>query len=525
LGPLQAVGRARDQAVVLRRALQQERDWDATNTATSCGPPRARHARVRQTPERRLAKRLQPELIVDRTDGFWPVSVQTLFSMQDRRARLCRRVADGVCVRISGQADLPFNGGEGEWLDNPANGHHTDDQQRAFLDALGSSDPSRTARVYFLVTRGPGRAAPVSVQYWFFYTFNYLRVGTWLFGHAGGLHEGDFETVGMLLSARTHQPRYVWMARHKDEGRSFLWSEEAIKKAGEHLVAYAARGSHASYENCRRQRRIQAPRGLIDDRPQCDPDEALHLAPEATRLIDLSRVAWACWRGRFGAHPGAEVADRLPHESDDGPRGPLWQQRFGGVTYEPCRGVRYSKDRDGPSEEVLDDRTSSRLRARAGRLDPLVDSCGDWEHPATSGAFVVACDARRLRRYIDSGLENPGRGGLRIDVGDRRRPRTGPVDIPAVRRDPRIARFDTWLITATEPTVAQVYASCQAGDGILEARFPQVAFEANRTLRIDDRARTTWRLRDQDGTVLYEAQVHVVKRPEGERGLRCGTPS
>ena len=80
-------------------------------------------------------------------------SVRTLFSMEDRRARICRRVRDNVCIRLRTQGDLPWTGGEGEWLDYPADGLHAGDERDDTIDALGSTDPDRTAREYFLVTR------------------------------------------------------------------------------------------------------------------------------------------------------------------------------------------------------------------------------------------------------------------------------------------------------------------------------------------------------------------------------------
>ena len=181
------------------------------------------------------------------------MSVLTLLRTQDRRARVCRRVADHACIRLITQADFFFNGGDGEWLDYPANALHRDEERAIFDDALGSVDPSLSAREYFLVTRSRGPNAPYTVQFWFFYTYNYLEtVGA--LRHDAGLHEGDFETVSFLLSAHSHQPRYVWMARHKDEGRVFSIDEDQLKTIGSgasrRVVIYAAKGSHADYESC-----------------------------------------------------------------------------------------------------------------------------------------------------------------------------------------------------------------------------------------------------------------------------------
>jgi lysophospholipase L1-like esterase len=534
LGPLQPVGRAQDQAASLRSALVRERrPPGALDPGARCGPLAPPYQRLsspaspERARERSLAKSVQPELVVDRKDGFWPVSVLTLLRMQDRRARVCRRVANGTCVRMITQSDFSFNGGEGEWLDYPANPLSRHDERQLFVDALGSVDPSRTAREYFLVSRDENPNAPITVQFWFFYTYNYLQTGDFLKLPAG-LHEGDFETVGFLLSAHTHKPRYVWMARHEDEGRMFVWDEDQLKKSGSHIVAYAARGSHASYESCRRQSRaIKAPFGLIDDRPQCDLNQELHLAPESTHLIDLSRVPWACWRGRFGEHPGGRLVESVPHEADDGPLGPLWQQRFDGVRSEPCRGVRTSDDREvdanhSPGEEVLNDKVSARLRENAGRLDPAVDTCADWEHAPSAGAFLLACDQTELTSYVNSGLERPSSTGLRIDVaGAAARP--GEATIPAIRRDPREPTLDNWRITATADVNATIYAACQANTGYLAALFPSVPVQASQTLRVDGRDRRMWRLRDARGKEVAHAPAIAIKEPSKDRPRACGT--
>jgi hypothetical protein len=286
-------------------------------------------------------------------------------------------------------------------------------------DALGSVDPVRSAREYFLVAGDPGDDRPVTLQYWSFYSFNYQPLNR--FGGIGaGYHEGDFESVGVLLSADTHRPRYVWMARHADEGRMFTWDEAAITRHGTHPTVFVAKGSHASYESCYRQSRPLAPGGLIDDHPACDEDRQLRLAAESTPLTDLSRAPWVCWRGLFGHRPGDKAFERIPFLEADAPRSPLWQQHFGGKRWEPCPGVSAPDRRDKRGEEVLPERVSARLRTRAGRLDRLVDECRDWYTPPTADTYLVACDRTALRRFIRSGLEDAGKPGAHIDtVGAR----------------------------------------------------------------------------------------------------------
>jgi lysophospholipase L1-like esterase len=527
LGPQQDVGRAQAQAAALRRVLTLEHRIERPKNVGGCGPARPRQQQVEHTAERALAKRVQPELILDREDGFWPVSAMTVFTMQDRRAHLCRNVAPRRCVRVATPSDLPFNGGDGEYLNYPAAVAHVDDEKRLFLDAAGSVDPSISQREYFLVTRGKGQNAPYTVQFWFYYTYNYLKTGLFL---KAGLHEGDFETIAMLVSAKSHQPRYVWMARHATEGRMFLWDEDRLKKTADgHLIAYAAKGSHANYESCTRQGRpLDAPFGLIDDRPQCDPEHELHLAPEATHLVDLSRVPWGCWRGNFGETTQDDLLGRTPYIIDHGPRSPLWQQKYGGTTSEPCLGVRVSDTREVDTagqtgEEVLSDRVSARLRSGAATMDAAVDQCGDWEHAPATGVFVLACDQAQLTRYLRNGLEQPASGGLRIDVTGARGVQTGPVTVPAVRRDPGHTSADRWWIGAGHTTTAEIYASCQVASGMLETRFVGVNVSPRRSLRLDThRPDHNWDLVDEAGRSALARPVtpHLVdgKKDDGPDG-------
>jgi hypothetical protein len=224
---------------------------------------------------------------------------------------------------------------------------------------------------------------------------------------------------------------------------------------------------------------------------------------------------------QFGEHADHDLLSghllaKVPYETDRGPRGPLFQQTFGGVTSEPCRGVRDADNREAdaggaPGEEVLSDEVSAQLRAGAGRLDPAVDTCGDWEHAPTSGTFLLACNQTELQRYLSSGLEQPSSSGLRIDVvGPAARP--GVATIPAVRRNPRDPSLDAWRVTATSPTVAEIYAACQADNDVLEARFPGVPVAANAALRVDVRERASWRVRDARGAVVAQAAPVLGRR-------------
>ncbi|HEX2232699.1 MAG TPA: GDSL-type esterase/lipase family protein [Thermoleophilaceae bacterium] len=527
LGPLQPVARAQDQAVVLRDELLDARGKDDPGTRPPGCVAKAPRPEPDPSPHRELAEDFQPELIVDREDGFWPIPVRTLFAMQDRRARACRLIGgdrDEPCVRLTTQGELSWSGGEGEAIEYPAANNRDGEQRDLMVDALGSVDPVKTAREYFLVAGDLRENRPLTLQYWFFYSFNYQPINETLNAFTAGFHEGDFESVGVLLSARTRRPRYVWMARHNDEGRMFTWEEDALRKRGDHPVVFVARGSHASYETCDRQPRFHAPGGLIDDQPTCKASRQLHLSPQATAMTDLSRTAWACWHGLFG-HRSGKGYEQIPHLVNDAPRSPLWQQTFDDVVSEPCRGVEDPGDREGLGEEVVEenDEVPATLRKGAGRLERLVDECSDWEHAPNDGTYMVACDQDALRAYLESGLEVPGPAGLRIDDAAAIKPRTGAISLPAVRRDAAGTYLDGWRISASQPTRASVYASCRQDKRIVAARFPSVRIDPAWPLRLSDRAPGVWRLRREDGVTVAETKPMFVrgKKPKSGGRLFC----
>ncbi len=520
LGPLEPVARTETRAVEMREQLLDARgDRDLARRSPTCEPPRPA-PKVARSWQRRLAERYQPELVLDREDGFWPIPVKTIFSMQNSSGAICRQVAAGSdnCLRLTTQGQFPWAGGEGESLEYPASDTSVGEQHELMVEALGSADPDRTATEYFLVSGNPTEDRPITIQYWFFYSFNYQPLRGRIL--QGGYHEGDWESVGVLLSGKTHRPRYFWMARHEKEGRLLPWNDDALRVIDEHPQVFAARGSHADYESCADQVRYVAQYHLVDDHPTCDPKRQLHLLPEATPLTDLSRVAWGCWHGLFGHRSGGRTYEEIPYLVADAPRSPLWQQHFGGVSSEPCRGVRDPGGRDGVGEEVVEEKQGvpARLRGGAGRLDPLVDQCSDWEsHPPPVGTYMVACDQEALDAYLRSGLEDPGGTGVRIDSAKKGAPQVGEATLPATRRNREGVYLDSWWLSAAEPTAVSVYATCTQGGAVVGARFPRVEVTPGRPLHILDRgAEDKWRLRTADGTTVAKTTPFVFKLQDSE---------
>ena len=175
LGPLEPVDLVEPRALVLRDRLLDDRgDGNPRNRAPSCAPTpemKAAMAGDEQPPpsdwQHRLARRYQPELVVDRRDGFWPVPVSTVFSFRDRRAAVCRRVAGGGdgCLRLGTPGQFPWIGGEGESLEYPAADNDVDEQHDQMVEALGTADPEASAAEYYLVDREQDGEGPISIQY------------------------------------------------------------------------------------------------------------------------------------------------------------------------------------------------------------------------------------------------------------------------------------------------------------------------------------------------------------------------
>ena len=540
LGPLQPVARASQRAVRLRDTLLNESgDRDPLKRRPLC-ETQDREVQNRQplrtglsglTAEQRenaarkrleLAQEFQPELILDRRDGFWPVPVRTLFAMQDRRARACREVGSGDCVALTTQGAFPWSGGKGEAIDYPAE-NETDDQHDLMTDALGSVDPAKTARVYYLVAGTPGETA-VTLQYWYFYPFNYQDVAR-AFGSnlsTGGYHEGDFEASAVLLS-KSGKPRYVWMPRHDKEDRTLAWDDPSLEREGNHARLFVARGSHATYDNCSVQfRDDESPLpNFIDDYPTCDPEQQMQLSPTATPLTDLARVAWGCWAGIFGATKGTFGGSVIPHRFNNGPKSPLWQQdRVGNEKARPCVGVDDPGDRDGPGEEVVEETQSAArvIRAKAGKLDARVDECSDWEVPPGRGTYMMACNPAALVNYVKSGFDDPGDATLRIYRDDVVEPVPDERVVPAVRSDHAGAYLSAWRIGTDTPTSAIVYAACRQGKRVVAARFGFVGLSPDAPLTLWDRNPDRWELRRPDGSIAAEAEPYVARRPKAGGG-------
>jgi hypothetical protein len=210
-------------------------------------------------------------------------------------------------------------------------------------------DPFASAQIYFYyLARAPAHAyagAPhglVSLEYWFYYPLNYfplvripLQALSDPIGSTVGntdYHQGDLEHVAVLLDPHTMRPRYLWMARHANEGQAYRWHSGSVQWSGDHATVYAALGSHSSYAQCGIQRRSRT-YWFINDYVVCVPHETYGFTYSSTPLVDLAHTSWGCWRGHLGRSGAGLYRGSVgfaPYETD-GPVSPLLQQENFGI--------------------------------------------------------------------------------------------------------------------------------------------------------------------------------------------------
>jgi hypothetical protein len=152
----------------------------------------------------------------------------------------------------------------------------------------------------------------LNLEYWFFYQYNYLPTlfdrhvmnGAPLAGDLvdSDLHQGDWEHVDVLADPVTHAPRWLYLARHSNEGTFVPWGGLGNALVGTHPIIQAAFGGHPSYLGCsEHHRNTPVP---LSDWVVCGYARFAFRAT-TTSLVDLRAMPWACWQGHFGyAGPG-----------------------------------------------------------------------------------------------------------------------------------------------------------------------------------------------------------------------------
>jgi hypothetical protein len=371
------------------------------------------------TPElAELAKRFQPTLLVSGTDPFWPMSVDAVLEdLGAGQQPTCLHLEDkrGCAVEHPTPSQLqPQGSSAGDFLEYPASpalSQNPEGQLEAFMRGQlgrgtpapslrewltdpGVRDPWASAQIYFFYAgtaepqHWPARPARgqkiesglVGLQYWFFYPYNYYPtiVEQGLMNDAPlaadvantDLHQGDWEHVTVLVDPRTREARWLYMARHSNEGEYVPWNSPLLSFDEGHPIVQAAYGGHPTYEaGCGpRHRDANGLKGLVSDWLVCGPGR-LAFRASTTPLVDLASTPWACWKGHFGVAPqGAKpaganegsVALALEKYYDvAGPRSPLWQAENGHLLAEgankPESGFCLHDDPQAPEREAIRD--------------------------------------------------------------------------------------------------------------------------------------------------------------------------
>jgi hypothetical protein len=355
-----------------------------------------------------LAKRFQPTVLVSLTDPFWPVSVSALLQDIGRGSkgrRTCVRPNDKG-TKCSSEAETtlaalsPNTSTPEDFLEfptTPALTRNPTQQLEVFLRGQrgrespipsrrelfadpGTLDPWATAQLYFYYS-GPATPARwpapdskienglVALQYWFFYPYNYYP--TLVAGDimneapiAGDLantdlHQGDWEHVTVLVEPRKEEARWLYTARHSNEGHYFRWNSPLLTFDEGHPIVQAAYGGHPSYPaGCGARRRYIAPlNGVVSDWLVCGPGRFAFRA-STTPLVDLARTPWVCWKGHFGvvtpktiraASKESSIARAIAkYVLVAGPRSPLWQAENGHLEAEDEEHEANRKPDSGP---------------------------------------------------------------------------------------------------------------------------------------------------------------------------------
>jgi hypothetical protein len=310
-----------------------------------------------------LALRYQPTLVVSGFDRFWPVSLVALLGTRWDGHATCIYIGGSCRISNPGARSFTGVGSRSDYIRYPTRVDSVKDTYLGAAEALGvpnavarkwphhlaAIDPFGSAQVYFYYlarTRPhsyPGAPAGlISLEYWFYYPLNYfptvrfpLEALTNPIGSTIGnsdYHQGDLEHVAVLLDPKNMQPRYLWMARHANEGQLYRWHSHSVQWDGDHATVYSALGSHSSYANCGIQRRSRT-YWFINDYVVCKPHQDYGFLYSTTPLVDLTHTTWGCWRGHLGqAGRGISAGSFafVPYE-DTGPASPLYQQENFGI--------------------------------------------------------------------------------------------------------------------------------------------------------------------------------------------------
>jgi hypothetical protein len=266
-----------------------------------------------------LARKFSPILEMA-ADDFDPVDVGVLLDPAACAGRLMRRVAGGqpeVLAQCAGDDALAaVSGQRGLYIDvagltpasTPAAPADAGAQAQTGDDYLGLQRKLVRERGFDAVTyaRVQSGNGIVTVDYWFFYLFDFVQIGSSRLGLLS--HEGDWERVRLTFAASgpeealSRQPSSIGLSQHRCDGDSSLvqvpWPAEGRGRSANHPLIYVAAGSHANFVTPGPQPSSQC---VIIDQTFADRK----LTPEV-QMLDCSaqRPAWVRFGGLWGEPPG-----------------------------------------------------------------------------------------------------------------------------------------------------------------------------------------------------------------------------
>ena len=287
------------------------------------GEGREQHVTTIDTDEAAaLAERFSPIVMVraqespcdDIGEPYLPVPVDLVLGSPDVRLRQNAGGAQGddPVVMIAPEAGDLAAAGPDTYLDYPGNPRNPGcTYERWARSRMDGHEPTVYARV------AEADTGHVVVQYHLFYVFNDFN----------NTHESDWEMIQLLFDvpiveqALDSEPTQVAFAQHGG-GETADWDDDKLTREGDHVVVYAAAGSHASQYGTETYLGWGANgTGFGCDNTQ-DPVVRVDVTPlvlTASPEEPGSPQAWLAWEGRWG--------ERQPWEYN-GPFGPATTGRW-----------------------------------------------------------------------------------------------------------------------------------------------------------------------------------------------------
>jgi sugar lactone lactonase YvrE len=382
-------------APAFRRAAAERASARATTPALETAPD-----------DHNLARLFEPELFVDESDGFLPISETWMLRLSKigskgfSRSLLC----GPQCSKLSSfETPLGPTEGEGERVDYPdsewpKNAEGTTEntieefripstwhgfkgpEATREIEARGDAQ-ERRPHVYYVFTHRNGQ---LTIDYWYYYAFNYFNEIPIIHENCQDrkkpcpdrpvhdLHQGDWENIQVVLN-HTNLGFRDWKALGYVESRhthEVPLSSAEIHLNGTHLEVAAAHGDHANYGMCKRR-----PDGSYEEQLRVDKDADFRPVMGIEVISAKDHICSEKYERPF--FPAHSRYERQPVKIGGGWSQPLenlagigdlykfscWRGRFGGT--EEIGSVATTKSPTAPLRQL-----DSKLQESNGRLCP-----------------------------------------------------------------------------------------------------------------------------------------------------------